>query len=97
MATIDTTLILSNMCPKREFVFFKALNCLNFFSFFFFNPPSNGYVKIKLKLPHFHVSDTCVSIYPGAPLQQQRALLLEVLRLQVRVFRDLRRMGKNTA
>ena len=29
---------------------------LFFFSFF---PSSGGWVKIKLKLPHFHVSDTC--------------------------------------
>ena len=32
----------------------------DFFSFFlfFFFKPSGGWVKIKLKLPHFHVSDT---------------------------------------
>ena len=29
---------------------------------------SGGWVKIKLKLPHFHVPDTCVSIYPGVPV-----------------------------
>ena len=32
--------------------------------------------KIKLKLPHFHVAGTCVSIQPALPLQQQLALLL---------------------
>ena len=30
--------------------------------FFFFCQSSGGGVKIKLKLPHFHVSGTCVSI-----------------------------------
>ena len=30
-----------------------------FFFFFFFFQSSGGWVKIKLKLPHFHVSDTC--------------------------------------
>ena len=29
--------------------------------------PADG-KKIKLKLPHFHVSDTCVSILPHAPI-----------------------------
>ena len=29
-----------------------------FFSFFFFFKSSGGWAKIKLKLPHFHVSDT---------------------------------------
>ena len=50
------------------------------FLFFLFSS-SGGWVKIKLKLPHFHVpgmyvSDTCrVSIQPTLPLQQQLALL----------------------
>ena len=36
---------------------------------------SGGWVKIKLKLPHFHLSDTCcVSIKPTLPLQQELAL-----------------------
>ena len=43
---------------------------------FYFILTSGGWVKIKLKLPHFHVSDTCVPIYPKLPLQQQLALLL---------------------
>ena len=29
---------------------------------------SGGWVKIKLELPHFHVSDTCVSTQPDAPV-----------------------------
>ena len=32
------------------------------FFFFFFFKSSGGWVKIKLKLPHFHVWDACVSI-----------------------------------
>ena len=35
--------------------------------FFFFS--SGGWLKIKLKLPHFHVSVTCrAPIYPNAPV-----------------------------
>ena len=32
------------------------------FCFVLFFKSSGGWVKIKLKFPHFHVSDTCVSI-----------------------------------
>ena len=39
----------------------------SFSFFFFFFKSSGGWAKIKLKLPHFHVSDTL-------PLQQQVAL-----------------------
>ena len=41
------------------------------FPFFFFSPfqSSGGLVKIKLKLPHFHESDTCrLSVQPDAPV-----------------------------
>ena len=45
-------------CPKKMIVndrrYLRVL--------FFFFKSSGGWVKIKLKLPQFHVSDTCVPI-----------------------------------
>ena len=35
------------------------LSSIRFFYFFIFFKSSGGWVKIKLKVPHFHVSDTC--------------------------------------
>ena len=54
---------------------------LNFILFF----PSSGWVLIKLKLPHFHASYTClVSIEHGAPVVQ--LILADSIRLCFVVF-----------
>ena len=45
----------------RPCYYFKGIHSKQDFFFFFFKS-SGGWVKIKLKLPHFHASDTCVSI-----------------------------------
>ena len=61
----------------RSFASLPTLQRNFFFSFFLFLS-SGRWAKVKLKLPHFHVSDTTcrVSIKPTLPLQQQLALLL---------------------
>ena len=43
---------------RRVINYSHAASKLYHLTFFFFNS-SGGWVKIKLKLPHFHVSDTC--------------------------------------
>ena len=49
---------------------FRPIGGFGYF-FLIFILSSGGWVKVKRKLPHFHVSDTSrVSIKPNLPLQQ---------------------------
>ena len=43
--------------PWFNFLFIYLFICCSYFYLYFLS--SGGWVKIKLKLPHFHVSDTC--------------------------------------
>ena len=67
MWNMDGSYLFIEISPLQSATGISRYTCMHehrivcfFFSFSFFS--SGGWVEIKLELPHFYVSDTCVSI-----------------------------------